>query len=273
MRNLSKRLPIRGRGYSVASKACGPLACRMYALICESTKDAAVVDPSFCSPFEFQALVDYLENQKAVLKHVLLTHGHPDHVIGVAETMKAWPEASLHLHPLEEENYLEAREIGHNFGIRFPDDDLPPPTDELKDGDIIKVGNNIELSVIHTPGHAPGHVAFVDSRCVSHTDFVSWRDDSDNQKTGNVVISGDLLFHGSVGRTDFPNSSVDDLYASIRRLYERFDENSIVLSGHTTPTFLKNERLTNPFVDLALRRPLEWYNEVGERHLWNDPEI
>jgi hypothetical protein len=60
---------------------------------------------------------------------------------------------------------------------------------------------------------------------------------------------------------------------SIRRLYELFDEESIVLSGHTTPTLLKKEILSNPFVDLALRRPLEWYNEVKERHAWNDNEI
>ncbi len=217
MRNLSKRLPIRGRGYSLASKACGPLACRMYALICESTGEAAVVDPSFCSPFEFKALVDYLENHKANLKHILLTHGHPDHVVGVAETMKAWPEASLHLHPLEEENYQQAREMGHDFGIQFLDEVLPSPTDDLTDGDIISVGNTIELSVIHTPGHSPGHVAFVDSRCMKHTDFSNFQENTqkngDDKKTGNVLISGDLLFHGSVGRTDFPNSSVDDLYA------------------------------------------------------------
>jgi hydroxyacylglutathione hydrolase len=212
MRNLSKRLPIRGRGYSLASKACGPLACRMYVLICESTKDAAVVDPSFYSPFEFQALVDHLELQKANLKHVLLTHGHPDHVVGVAETMKAWPEASLHLHPLEEENYLEAREIGFDFGIRFSDEALPPPTHDLKDGDILSIGNSIELSVIHTPGHAPGHVAFVDRRRVNNSCNASGNI-GDNQTTGNVLISGDLLFYGSVGRTDFQNSSMDDLYA------------------------------------------------------------
>ena len=59
---------------------------------------------------------------------------------------------------------------------------------------------------------------------------------------------------------------------SIRRLYNLFDDESIVLSGHTTPTFLKNERVANPFVDLALRRPLEWYNEVKELHNWKDPE-
>ena len=60
---------------------------------------------------------------------------------------------------------------------------------------------------------------------------------------------------------------------SIRRLYELFDEDSIVLSGHTTPTFLKKERIANPFVDMALRRPFEWYSEAKEHHGWNDDAI
>ena len=276
MRLLSRRLPIRGRGYSLASKACNPLACHTYALICESTQEAAVVDPSFGSPSEFQSLVDHLESQQANLKHILLTHGHPDHVLGVAETVKAWPDASLHLHPLEAENYEQAKELGTEFGIRFPDEPLPSPTHELKDGDVIRVGKNVELTVIHTPGHAPGHVVFADRRGLNHTDFASLGDNasdmSDSKRNGNVLLSGDLLFHGSVGRTDFFNSSVDDLYASIRRLYNLFDDESIVLSGHTTPTFLKNEKVANPFVDLALKRPVEWYNEVKELHQWKDLE-
>ena len=65
---------------------------------------------------------------------------------------------------------------------------------------------------------------------------------------GAVVVGGDLLFRGSVGRTDFFNSSVDDLLASIRRLYEELEDESIILSGHTTPTFLETERDSNPFV-------------------------
>ena len=186
----------------------------MYALVCESTKDAAVVDPSFYTPSEFQALADHLERQDATLKHVLLTHGHPDHVVGVAETMKAWPDASLHLHPLEDENYRHSREMGFEFGMRFPDGPLPTPTHDLRDGDVLKIGDSIELSVVHTPGHAPGHVGFVDRRCVNQ-DSNNGDDDENNKNNnaGNVLISGDLLFHGSVGRTDFCNSSMDDLYA------------------------------------------------------------
>jgi glyoxylase-like metal-dependent hydrolase (beta-lactamase superfamily II) len=191
----------------------------MYALICESSKDAAVIDPSFCSPIEFRALVDHLEHHKANLKHVFLTHGHPDHVVGVAQTMKTWPEASLHLHPLEEYNYFQSPEIGLEFGIPFSDEALPRPTMDLNDGDILRVGNSIELTVFHTPGHAPGHVAFVDRRCVNdHEDFSFRKDnnsgnDGDSETAGNVLLSGDLLFQGSVGRTDFQNSNADDLYA------------------------------------------------------------
>mmetsp|Transcript_8960 Transcript_8960/g.19364 ORF Transcript_8960/g.19364 Transcript_8960/m.19364 type:complete len:275 (+) Transcript_8960:99-923(+) len=272
MRDLSKRLPIRGRGYSLASKSCGPLACNTYAVVCESTKDAAVIDPSFSTPHEFQALAKFLEDRDANLKHVLLTHGHPDHVFGISELMRAWPQPSLFLHPLEESNYNEARQVGLDFGLRFPGDDdeaLPTPTHSLIDGDVLKIGESIELSVVHTPGHAPGHVAFVDRRRLA----MDPRRKEDSGSTGSVLISGDLLFHGSVGRTDFHNSSMDDLYASIRRLYELFDDDSIVLSGHTTPTFLKKERFANPFVDLALRRPLDWYEEARERHAWNDDGI
>ena len=165
MRNLSKRLPIRGRGYSLARKSCGPLACNAYAVVCESIKDAAVIDPSFSTPHEFQALAKFLEDREANLKHVLLTHGHPDHVFGIFELMKAWLQASLFLHPLEEPNYNKARQVGLDFGLRFPGDDdeaLPTPTNTLTDGDLLTIGKSIKLSVVHAPGHAPGHVAFVD---------------------------------------------------------------------------------------------------------------
>eukprot|EP00537_Pseudo-nitzschia_pungens_P012859 CAMPEP_0172388098 /NCGR_PEP_ID=MMETSP1061-20121228/5263_1 /TAXON_ID=37318 /ORGANISM="Pseudo-nitzschia pungens, Strain cf. pungens" /LENGTH=305 /DNA_ID=CAMNT_0013117909 /DNA_START=156 /DNA_END=1073 /DNA_ORIENTATION=- len=299
MRNLTQRLPIRGRGYSLASYACGPLACNLYALVCDSTRDAVVVDPSCGTAREFRALEAFLEKHEATPKHILLTHGHPDHLLGVSLAMDAWPEASLHLHPLEEPNYNDARRMGADLGLRFVDDrPLPEPTHSLADGDVVRVGDSIELAVVHTPGHSPGHVALVDRRGLadsataatdaatdtatdSATDAATANngDDSEsrdmrtNNNTGNVLISGDLLFHGSVGRTDFHNSSMDDLYASLRRLYELFDDDSIVLSGHTTPTFLKKERTSNPFVDLALRRPLEWYEEARDWHGWNDQSL
>ena len=118
----------------------------------------------------------------------------------------------------------------------------------------MKIGETIQLKCLHTPGHAPGHSVFAD--------------DQPSDNNGDVIVGGDLLFRGSVGRTDFYNSSVEDLLASLRRLYEKLDDESIVLSGHTTPTYLNKERQENPFVAHALRSPEEWYKEAKERHQW-----
>ncbi|KAL3919319.1 MAG: hypothetical protein SGILL_003814 [Bacillariaceae sp.] len=230
----------------------------MFTLICETTKQSAVIDPSFTDPKEFDKFRHHLHENGAHLKHILLTHGHPDHVVGVSDTLKEWPDASLHLHAKEEENYFTAQDLAAQLGMPMPlGHALPDPTHELKDGDTIRIGDSIDLNVVHTPGHAPGHVAFVDaSPC------------PEQQQGGQVLISGDLLFRGSVGRTDLHNGSVEDLLASVRRLYELYDDYSIVLSGHTTPTTMQREKETNPFVDLALKRPREWYEEAGERNEW-----
>lgn len=167
--------------------------------------------------------------------------------------MRTWPQASLHLHSLEKENYRQAQDVGAQLGVRVFD--LPEPTHEIKDGEMIFVGDTIQLRAIHTPGHAPGHVAFVDERATSDSN-------------GSVIFGGDLLFRGSVGRTDFPNSSLDDLYASVRRLTDMFVDDSIVLSGHTTPTKIGIEKEYNPFLYTALKRPKEWYDEAKARHEW-----
>lgn len=250
MRSLARRRPITGRGYDIAYQAFGPLTCNAYTLVCNATNEAAIVDPSSYDSSEFAILRNRLKGKD--VKHILLTHGHADHVAGVAAAAKEWPHAKIHLHPFEEENYRMAKTHGKNFGMEI--EKLPPPTDEIVDGDILKIGESIQLRCLHTPGHAPGHVVFAD--------------DHQTSVNGDVILGGDLLFHGSVGRTDFYNSSMEDLLASLRRLYEELDEESIVLSGHTTPTYLNKERAENPFVVHALNQPKEWYEEAKARHQW-----
>jgi glyoxylase-like metal-dependent hydrolase (beta-lactamase superfamily II) len=201
-------------------------------LTCLATREAAIIDPSFTNPAEYSLLQKYMEGTS--VKQILLTHGHPDHVIGVADCAQQWPDATIALHPWEDENYSEACHLGPFFGLNMPEK-LPKPTCSLSDGDVIAVGSSIRLRVVHTPGHAPGHVAFVD------------------EQDGSAVIwGGDLLFRGSVGRTDFPNASSEDLLVSLVRLYDLFADESIVLSGHTTPTTLGTEEQFNVFVHKAL---------------------
>lgn len=254
MRRISSRIPIKGRGYTLASMACGPLACNTFAIICEATKQSIVIDPATHEPSEFEALQEHLDGTD--VKHLLLTHGHPDHVAGVLDAVRAWPHATLNIHPLDMENYASAAELAPRFGLSVPYN-LPEPTDALTDRQIIRVGQSIELEVLHTPGHAPGHVAFIDKR-TSPT--------AENE--GSVIVGGDLLFRGSVGRTDFPNASIEDLFASLKRLYIESDDESIVLTGHTSPTFLKVEREKNPFVASALQRPEDFFLEAKDRNGW-----
>lgn len=234
--------------------ACGPLACNTFAIVCESTKQAVVIDPSTYNPKEVEALQEYLDG--TVVRHLLLTHGHPDHIAGVLDAVRAWPHATLSIHPLDMENYAHAADIAPKFGFQIPYN-LPEPTDALTDRQILRVGDSIEIQVLHTPGHAPGHVSFIDPR---HSPVA--------KNKGSVIVGGDLLFRGSVGRTDFPNASLDDLFASLRRLYEENDDESIVLTGHTTPTFLKTEREKNPFVVSAIQRSEDWFQEAKERNGW-----
>lgn len=254
MRRLSSRVPIRGRGYTLSSMACGPLGCNTFAVICDSTRQAVLIDPSTHEPHEFEALQEHLDGTE--VRQILLTHGHPDHVAGLLDAVQAWPHASVHIHPLDLENFENAADVGERFGLRVPKD-LPKPTHALNDRQILRVGESIEFEVFHTPGHAPGHVSFLDRR----SSPVS-------KNEGAVIIGGDLLFRGSVGRTDFHNSSPDDLLASLRRLYNENPDDSIVLTGHTTPTYLKTEREKNPYVGMALQLSNDRFQRAKDRNGW-----
>lgn len=123
----------------MAVQSCGPLACNLYALTCLDCRSFLLILPPNTIFF------------KNSVKHILLTRGHPDHVIGVAECARQCSGASLGLHPWEDENYRHARQVGHAFGLDMPDV-LSSPTHSLLDGDVISAGSLIRLRVVHTPG-------------------------------------------------------------------------------------------------------------------------
>jgi glyoxylase-like metal-dependent hydrolase (beta-lactamase superfamily II) len=157
-----------------------------------------------------------------------LTHGHFDHIADHAEVTKAFPDAKVLMHALDVPKLRNPR--SSMFPLPFV---IPPrePDDLVEDGQKLAIGS-LAVEVIHTPGHAPGHVMyhFPDQR---------------------VLVGGDLIICGAVGRTDLPDSDERQLIDSIRKVMRLPDETQL-LPGHCSPGTLAHERETNPYVRAVL---------------------
>lgn len=159
-----------------------------------------------------------------------LTHGHFDHLADHAVAKQRFPSAKILIHPLEADRL---RNPGSQmFQLPFT---IPPgePDELIEDGQTLHIGG-IEVRVIHTPGHAPGHVVFHFPR-------------------EKALIGGDLIMMHSVGRTDLPGSSYAQLQESIRNVMTLPDETQL-LAGHGDPSTIGEERKMNPYVKEALER-------------------
>ncbi len=201
-------------------RATGPLQCNTYLLISEGG-DAAVIDPGGDAP----RLLALLEAQGAALRQILLTHGHYDHM-GAAEALMQATGAPLKMHPDDAPMLQDAM---CNLSTPFTGEPLrlPPAYTPLGDGEEIAVGGDT-LRVLHTPGHSPGSVCFL------------------NEKD-RVLFSGDTLFCRSIGRTDFPGGDPTLLLRSLRRL-AALEGDYRVLPGHEEETTLEAERRQNPYM-------------------------
>ncbi len=188
---------------------------------------AIVFDPGMSSPAEWAEFEHSLEERGWTPKAVLMTHAHLDHVLGCAGMASRY---GLHpqLFAADEPTYGMAPRAAEMYGV--PMDPLPPlhPT-RLEDGKSIQLGKLV-LEVKWTPGHAPGHVVFVDAA---------------NQR----VIGGDVLFQGSVGRTDLPGGDSDILAQSIEKVLYALPDSFEVWPGHGPSTTIGREKRSNPFVN------------------------
>ncbi|HEX5707783.1 MAG TPA: MBL fold metallo-hydrolase [Pyrinomonadaceae bacterium] len=199
---------------------------------CEETRRAICVDPGDDS----ESIVAAIDGRGLELQAIALTHAHLDHVGGVAALKKRKPDAQVILHREDEPLYAALPEqpawIGvpraqwARLGFEF---DEPPPVEKYwEDGETYRVGR-LEFRVLHCPGHTPGHVVLF-------------------EPTERKVFVGDCLFAGSIGRTDLPGGSTEQLMDSLLNKIVPLGDDVVVYSGHGPETTLGRERLTNPFL-------------------------
>jgi len=193
---------------------------------CERTGEAAVVDPGG----DLDSIEAAISNERAKVRQILLTHGHLDHAGAAARLAERLSVPVIGPHRDDAFLLETLAEQGARFGWR--DAVAVEPTRWLRDGDTVDIGD-CTLDVIHCPGHTPGHVVFYEPNC-------------------NAALVGDVLFNGSVGRTDLPRGSYLALVDSIRKKLWPLGESVTFYPGHGPRSTFGWERKCNPFVaDLA----------------------
>ncbi len=211
---------------TVASFTLNPFAENTYVLIDEATRHCAIVDPGCYTADEQQKLRDFVEQEGLKVVLLLNTHAHIDHVLGNQFVLNTWPGTPFWLHPLDLPTLRAVPTYAGPYG--FPAYAPAEPTGELAAGQAVTFGNT-ELEVRFTPGHAPGHVIFY------------------HQPTA-AVIGGDVLFRGSVGRSDLPGGDHDTLIRSIETELLTLPDATTVHPGHGPTTTIGAERRSNPFL-------------------------
>ena len=206
----------------------GPFQMNMFLVGCKESKKAALID-SGATAHEMQHFQDVLEEHSLELTHLLQTHAHIDHVRGLSVSRELFPDAPIYLHKNDMPVYDDAANRAAEYGISLPG---PLPRDNIvhmDDGDVISVGTTVDLRVLFTPGHCPGHVCFLD-------------------EAHGYMFGGDLIFQGSIGRTDLPLCNDKDMQESLRRVAKDVPPRTLILPGHMNTTTMEQELASNPFL-------------------------
>jgi len=188
----------------------------------EPAKDCLIIDTGL----EAGELVDFLRENKLNPAAVVLTHGHVDHITGLAELRKSWPEIKVYIHKLDAKLLTEivgnlSAMTGHPFSTQ-------PADFVIEERDVIEEAG-IKLQVLHTPGHTTGGICLY-------------------SKNEGIVFVGDTLFAGSVGRTDMPGGSTTQLIKSIKEKLLTLPGETVVYPGHGPVTTIRDEKAHNPFL-------------------------
>lgn len=203
----------------IRSIATGPIMVNTYVAY-DETKKGFIVDPGGFS----QVLADYIKENEVEIEYIILTHGHGDHIGGVKAFMDLYPNAKLVAYKDERELLQDPMK---NVSRELSGTPVTLEADiYVSDGDTLKVGDTT-LTFIHTPGHTKGGMSIVGP---------------------GFVFSGDTLFRGSIGRTDFYGGSFPEIMKSIKERLFLLPDDTVVYPGHMEPTTIEYEKRNNPFV-------------------------
>ena len=195
-------------------------------IICyDETKNGVIIDPGMSSQEEEQRLSDFITQENITVKYAINTHPHIDHVLGNNFCVKQL-NTKLLAHEAGIPIYQDAPL--HAASFRFPISDYPMYDIFIHDGDELKFGNQC-WKVLYTPGHCDGSVSLYDEK-------------------NKLVIVGDVLFAGSIGRTDLPTGNFKQLIQNINEKLLPLGDDVIVIPGHAETTTIGNEKMNNPYL-------------------------
>lgn len=199
----------------------GNLGTNCYLIGCEEKREAAVIDPGFDGIDEAEKIMKVVEKGKLHIKYIILTHGHSDHICGV-RILKEMTNALILIHEYDAPMLTSTEK---NFSGLYGERTTSPPADKmLHEGDVINVGN-VSLKVIHTPGHSKGGISLL---------------------CDDIVFTGDTLFAGSIGRTDFPGASYKEIMNSLKHKLAVLPDHLKVYPGHGPTSTIGEEKEKQP---------------------------
>jgi glyoxylase-like metal-dependent hydrolase (beta-lactamase superfamily II) len=195
-------------------------------VVFDHTREAVIIDAGCVFENEFRQIDSFIEHNDLKIKHLLNTHLHFDHILGnkyIAEKYGVLPEA----HQSDEFMIDTLDETLEKFGVHFKAQGQSIGT-YLTENDIIKFGDS-ELKIFHVPGHSPGSLCFYN-------------------EADSILFSGDVLFRGTIGRTDLPYGDYNGLITNIKTKLLTLPDQTIVYPGHGSPTTIGEERENNPYL-------------------------
>ncbi|MEM1587224.1 MAG: MBL fold metallo-hydrolase [Candidatus Bathyarchaeia archaeon] len=208
----------------IISLTVGPLLTNCYILVCERTRESIIIDPGL-DELDEDLVLEKIRGRGLTIKYIVNTHGHVDHISGNLR-VKRETKANIAVHCYDADMLTDPKKnLSRMLGLNITS---PPPDLVLRDGDKLTVGH-IEIEVLHTPGHTPGSISLY-------------------LEGEGVVFTGDTLFASSIGRTDLPGSSYEEIISSIRGKLLRLPDETRVYPGHGPETTIGVERRENIFL-------------------------